>query len=167
MADFIYIDGVEYRPDKELIEKIKEHFKKKESTSPFRKAILGGYYFFIGDDGLVHREVDVNDFLSNTRYACGNYCLDNRIINIRLAEENLLRKMWRFSLENDGDKIDWKNNSQNKYYLWFYPIENEVRISSSTIAHYPGLVYFNSFEIAEEARQKFRERILEIYGTNN
>lgn len=161
MADFIYIDGVEYKPDKELIEKIKE-FLSKKATNSFDKVAFGEDYFFIGDEGVVHKERHTQTCSDTNRYRNGNYCTNYSYIVSRAKEENLMRRMWRFSLENNGDKIDWGDNHQEKYYLWVDV--NEVKINKCTIAHYLGQVYFISREVVEKAKEIFEKEIIEVYG---
>lgn len=63
MTDFIYIDGVEYRPDEDLVEKIKEYFNKK-TANPFDKVALGEDYFSSETMALLIRSSIVNLFLT-------------------------------------------------------------------------------------------------------
>lgn len=171
MADFIYIDGVEYRPDEDLVKLIKDHLQEKRQVSCFDRVAFGKNYFFIGDDGVVHNECNTQNCSDTNRYRNGNYCTNYSYIVSRAREENLLRRMWRFSMENGGDKIDWEDSHQAKYYLWFYNKDdegiNKVRISSCFYAHYLGLPYFYSFEVAEKARGIFGKEIIDVYGTTS
>nr|DAH39617.1 MAG TPA: hypothetical protein [Caudoviricetes sp.] len=165
MADFIYIDGVEYRPDEDLVKLIKEHFQEKRHISCFDKVAFGKDYFFIGDEGIVHKERHAQTFTDTSRYKIGNYCTNYSYIVSRAREENLLRRVWRFSLENGGDKIDWGDSHQEKYYLWVDV--NEVKINNCTIAHHLGQVYFISKEVAEKARDIFEKEIIDVYETTD
>ena len=61
--------------------------------------------------------------------------------------------MWRFSLTHDGDKIDWNNGDTQKWYL-SYTLEGIV-ISYVYLLHQIGVIYFNSKEVAEEAKKEF------------
>lgn len=80
----------------------------------------------------------------------------------RAKEENLLRRMWRFSLTHDGDKIDWNNGDTQKWYL-SYTLEGIV-ISYVYLLHQIGVIYFNSKEVAEEAKKEFGKEFKEVYG---
>lgn len=116
MTDFIYIDGVEYKPDKELIGLIKGHANSSLNNSFERQKQDAGYYY-IGRDGIVYETTELGTCLDDKRYEVGNYCTNKELLKKRAAEETLLRKMWRFSLTHDGDKIDWNNEDTQKWYL--------------------------------------------------
>lgn len=161
MADFIYIDGVEYEADKELIDLIKNHANSSLSNGFERQTECAGYYC-IGTDGVVHKTTELGTSLDDKRYEIGNYCTNEDLLEKRAAEENLLRKMWRFSLTHDGDKIDWNNGDTQKWYL-SYTLEGIV-ISYVYLLHQIGVIYFNSKEVAEEAKKEFGKEFKELYG---
>lgn len=164
MTDFIYIDGVEYEADKELIDLIKSHANKGLSNS-FERQVIGTDYYCIGTNSVVHKTTELETFLDDRRYEIGNYCTNEDLLEKRAAEEVLLRKMWRFSLTHDGDKIDWNNGDTQKWYL-SYTLEGIV-ISYVYLLHQIGVIYFNSKEVAEEAKKEFGKEFKEFYGTTN
>lgn len=164
MTDFIYIDGVEYEADKELIDLIKSHANKGLSNS-FERQVIGTDYYCIGTNSVVHKTTELETFLDDRRYEIGNYCTNEDLLEKRAAEEVLLRKMWRFSLTHDGDKIDWNNGDTQKWYL-SYTLEGIV-ISYVCLLHQIGVIYFNSKEVAEEAKKEFGKEFKEFYGTTN
>lgn len=161
MTDFIYIDGVEYEADKELIDLIKSHANKGLSNS-FERQVIGTDYYCIGTNSVVHKTTELETFLDDRRYEIGNYCTNEDLLEKRAAEEVLLRKMWRFSLTHDGDKIDWNNGDTQKWYL-SYTLEGIV-ISYVCLLHQIGVIYFNSKEVAEEAKKEFGKEFKEFYG---
>ena len=162
MTDFIYIDGVEYKPDKELMDLIKGYANNSLSNNFERKA-KGDYYYLIENNGIVYRAAERNSFLDDTRYEVGNYCTNEELLKKRAAEETLLRKMWRFSLTHDGDKIDWNNEDTQKWYLGLGS-EKGVVISGAYVFRQTGTIYFNSREVAEEAKKEFGKEFKEVYG---
>jgi hypothetical protein len=98
-------------------------------------------YYFITSMGTVNEAVDHgfdngngNDEL---RYRAANYCTDHDLIQQRAYNETLSRLLWRYSMEHDGDKIDWRIGiRQRKYKIirsfdankfdvtWVYNCEN-------------------------------------------
>lgn len=162
MADFIYIDGVEYKVDKELVDLIKNHANNSLNNS-FERQAEGDCYYFLENNDRVHKATELNSFIDDRRYEIGNYCTDEELLKKRAAEEILLRKMWRFSLTHGGDKIDWSNEETKKWYLTF-ALEKDIVISFVCISHQIGVIYFNSKEVAEEARELFGKEIKEVYG---
>lgn len=166
MADFIYIDGVEYKADKELIDLIKGHANSSLDNS-FKRQMKGADYYFIGNEGVVHKDTDLRMPVDNKRYEIGNYCANEELLKKRAAEENLLRKMWRFSLTHDGDKINWNNADTRKWYLSFSSKRRGVIVSFVNVLRQIGVIYFNSKEIAEEAQKEFGKEFKEVYGITN
>lgn len=162
MTDFIYIDGVEYKPDKELIDLIKGHANSSLNNSFERQKQDAGYYY-IGRDGIVYETTELVTCLDDKRYEVGNYCTNKELLKKRAAEETLLRKMWRFSLTHDGDKIDWNNEDTQKWYLGLGS-EKGVVISGAYVFRQTGTIYFNSREVAEEAKKEFGKEFKEVYG---
>lgn len=162
MADFIYIDGDEYRLDENLRKMIKEYLEK-NSPNKFDRAHHGGRYFFIGDAGTIINTNDVNYKLDFARYAIGNYCQDKDILEKQARKEILLRKMWRFSMEHGGDKINWNSDDDKKWYLSL-SFDNDAVVDFS-YGYYPcGTVCFISEEVAKEALKFFKKEIKEVYG---
>lgn len=162
MTDFIYIDGVEYEPDKELIDLIKSHANSSLDKDFERKA-KGDCYYYIGQDGKVQEDIEMSTTFDNDLYKIGNYCANKELLKKRAAEETLLRKMWRFSLTHDGDKIDWNNEDTQKWYL-SYTLDEDIVISHVYLLHQIGVIYFNSKEVAEEAKKEFGKEFKEVYG---
>lgn len=170
MTDFIYIDGVEYEADKELIDLIKNHAnssldKGDKDDNDFERKTDRNCYYYIGQDGKVQEDIEMSTPFDNDLYKIGNYCANKKLLKKRAAEETLLRKMWRFSLTHDGDKIDWNNGDTQKWYLALHPEKNIV-IFYTYIFREPGVIYFNSKEVAEEAKKEFGKEFLELYGNN-
>lgn len=163
MTDFIYIDGVEYKANKELIDLIKNHANNCLSNS-FERQVIGTDYYCIGTDGVVHKTTELGTSLDDKRYEIGNYCTNEDLLKKRAAEEALLRKMWRFSLTHDGDKIDWNNKDTYKWYLGFDSKRREVIVSFVNALRQTGVIYFNSREVAEEAKKEFGKEFKELYG---
>lgn len=162
MTDFIYVDGVEYKADKELVDLIKNHANNSLSNS-FERQAKDADYYYIGQDGVVYKVTEANISFDDRRYKIGNYCLNEELLKKRAAEEILLRKMWRFSLTHNGDKIDWNNGDTQKWFLALHLEKNIVILYTHTFRE-PGVIYFNSKEVAEEAKKEFGKEFKEFYG---
>ena len=169
MTDFIYVDGVEYEPDKELIDLIKNHAnsrldKDDKDDNYFERQADRNYYYYIGIDGKVQEDIEMSTTFDDDLYKIGNYCANKELLKKRAAEETLLRKMWRFSLTHDGDKIDWNNEDTKKWYLGFDSKRRRgVMVSFVNTLRQTGVIYFNSREVAEEAKKEFGKEFEEVY----
>ena len=80
-----------------------------------------------------------------------NYCTDKDIIMQRAMHEKLNRLLWRFSMENDGDKIDWKDFKKSKWFIFLDKLRDELLVSDYTYTNLYGVIFFYTKTIAEKA----------------
>lgn len=109
-------------------------------------------YFFIDTFGTV--SYDYNDSpvgTDRTRHKVANYCTDKSIMQQRALHEILSRLLWRFSMQNGGDKIDWSNNNTDKYRIVFIHGEKSFLIEGNCYYQTIESTYFNTREIADRA----------------
>ena len=112
-------------------------------------------YYYIScygnvDDAIHDSSVDDN------LYNVANYCADEELMEQRALHEVLNRLLWRFSMENDGDKIDWSNKFQTKYKISYNKINKEFYVNSNEEAK-GYTIYFYSREIARYAIKEIIE----------
>lgn len=110
-----------------------------------------GEYFYIDNCGDIHQDFETNGCaISNMRYQIGNYCCNRQLIEQRALHETLNRLLWRFSMQNDGDKISWGNNS-SKYYIYIDNSNNGCLGVCTNDVYKSMNTYFCSQEIAQRA----------------
>ena len=110
----------------------------------------GGEYFYITPQGYVTNDFESNGCLtSDCRYKVGNYCTDENFMKQRALYETLDRLLWRFSMQNDGDKIDWDNDCR-KYSIYY-----DYSVNKFIVEYYMHVkkqeTYFYSRETAQRA----------------
>lgn len=117
MDNYIMINGMKLELTDEQVAQLSKNieFQKK---NPFSRANFGECYSFISMLGEV--EYSNEDFTptDDTRFKNANYCTDEQVIQQRAWHETLDRQLWRFSMMNDGDEIDWEDGSL-KYCILF------------------------------------------------
>lgn len=146
MENYLVINGKRVDLTEEQIEQLGLEVKKK---SPFARA-EGENYFSISNDGKVKKYFNGTHYPAIYNYMVANYCTDKEIMTARAKEEVLSRLLWRFSMENGGDKIDWENEKQLKYT--FYKTNNNIwEIAHNEYCFFLGIVFFISQEIAQRA----------------
>ena len=145
------IDGRRIELTDEQVEKL----LKSDNNDSFRRDISKLYYY-IDDCGKIKNSSESNHIVDELRHNTANYCTDRELMQQRALHEILHRLLWRFSMENDGDKIDWDCNNKNKYKIYrseinkgFYA-ELNYEVKSNTI-------YFYSKEITERAIKEIIE----------
>lgn len=111
----------------ELKQKIEE-LEKEVNSSDFERiknnvrfrADYGKPYFFINNEGAVSRGIEQYRPLDDFRYNSGNYFETEE--QTKDFRENVLTKqaLKDLALElNNGVKIDWDNDNQNKFQIYF------------------------------------------------
>lgn len=102
-------------------------------------------------------EDEIED-LHVSRFIFGNcFKAEQRAKEIKIY--NLLKN---FSDINGGNKIDWGNPSQEKYYLHYDYNDLSFCISFDYQTKSIHLVYFISYEVAAEALRRYRKELEEI-----
>lgn len=94
MADFIYIDGIEYEADKELIDLIKNHInsildKGDKDDNDFERKADRNCYYYIGQDGKVQKDIEMSTPFDNDLYKIGNYCANKKLLERREPQRKL------------------------------------------------------------------------------
>lgn len=69
----------------------------------------------------------------------------------------------RYAEEHNTEEIDWKNNDQNKYYIWYYHPDACINIGILKIHQDIGTIYFTSEELAKAAIEEIGEDIIKKY----
>lgn len=80
----------------------------------------------------------------------GNCCTDKNIMQQRAWHETLERLLWRFSMQNGGEDLDWETSRQDKFYICYNYTDREFVIYSRCSIKLCN-VCFISEEIAQKA----------------
>lgn len=117
--------------------------------SVFDRVSEKGTYYYIEPDGDVGEERDIRFVSDDNYYAVANYCTDKALMEQRALHETLDRLLWRFSMEHDGDKIDWNAGFHYGYWIMY---NNRTKTFLIEAVQGQGFgTYFYSQEIAELA----------------
>lgn len=142
--NYIMLNGKRVDLTEEQLEKL--GIKVEEDC--FKKA---NEYYFIGNTGEVLCEKDARHWADVDRYKIANYCTDKSLMQQRALHETLDRLLWRFSMQNDGDKIDWSDYNTTKYRIYFDNKCKKFCIDSNQYYITTECTYFRTREIAKRA----------------
>lgn len=117
-------------------------------------------FYYITNKGKVEYGVELQDFHCNALYRAANYCTDQNLLKQRAWHETLSRLLWRYSMEHDGDKIDWSNNSEWKYYIYFSFDYNKYAVDCHRYSK-DDMVYFYTRNIADNAFEEIVKPFME------
>ena len=152
MDNYICIDGVKVLLNDSQISELRAVLEKRETKKNplFERQSYGDEYYFINSIGEVGSSCDFTYDYDLTRYNNANYCTDEELLKQRALEEILARRLWRYSMEHGGDKIDW-GDGQCKYVI-YYDTENDLFYTTSNITYQTiNTTYFVDYKIALNA----------------
>ena len=160
MTNYICINGKKAELTEEQMKALGIELPKK--PSPFERVCNHANdfysYYFITSYGTVTESIDSGFGNGNSnddlRYRSGNYCTDESIMRQRALHETLNRLLWRYSMEHDGDKIEWHsdpNQNRTKGFIYYNHIEKKFEVHTRWDCQFFGAVWFNTYEIAEAA----------------
>ena len=133
MDNYICIDGVKVLLNDSQISELRGILEKRETkkNSPFKRQKYGDGYYCITSNGEVRDACESGDSFDSVHYDNANYCTDEELLDQRALEEILARRLWRYSMEHDGDKIDWSNNKSK--YVIYYNAENGLFYTTNNV----------------------------------
>lgn len=164
MDNYICIDGVKVLLNDSQISELRAVLEKRETKkSPlFERQKYGDDYYYINSSGKVGIITDFTYDSDLTRYNNANYCIDEELLKQRALEEILARRLWRYSMEHGGDKIDW-SDGQSKYAI-YYDIEDGLfYTTSNTTCQTTNTIYFVDRETALNAIKEVVEPFMKEY----
>ena len=130
-----------------------------EKPNPFKRNI-GNMFYYITHRGELLQDKDTNFIGDTMSFNVANYCTDRDLMQQRAYHEILNRLLWRYSMEHDGDKLDWNDRVQRKYYVI---CEDKWKTGWTSNIRSPGRVYFISSQIAENAIKEIVKPFMEAH----
>ena len=164
MDNYICIDGVKVLLNDSQISELRAILEKKETKKSFlfERQKYGDEYYFINSIGEVGSSCDFTYDYDWTRYNNANYCTDEELLRQRALEEILARRLWRYSMEHDGNKIYW-SDGQCKYVIYYDAEDGLFYTTSNTICQTINTTYFVNRETALNAIKEVVEPFMKEY----
>lgn len=123
----------------------------------------GKYNFYISDDGHVFKTCDYGDQGDNLIYDVANYFSTKEKAGEIKFKQTLFRRMQRFSDENGGTGIDWTHEGRRQWFISYDYDKCELVVDSHLTFRDFGQVYFESFEVAKQALELFKEDLIKYF----
>lgn len=159
MKNYICINGKKAALTEEQLKALGIELPK---TNPLCRAECNNTYYAIDTAGVVRKCAERGDGVDDAFYKIANYCTDKAIMEQRALHETLNRLLWRYSMEHDGDKINWENANQNKYFILFdYTCKEFCTGCKFDMKH--SNIYFYTRKIAEAAIKEIIEPFMEAH----
>lgn len=151
MDAYIEIDG---KRAKLTEEQLKALGLEPEKKSAFQRCDGRQTYYFISGAGNICERYDNKNTENEKHYKAGNYCTDKELMEQRALHETLNRLLWRYSMEHGGDKIDWTNQRQMKWAVYYAHDDKQYAVAKMSVITYMGNVCFISEKVARDAIDK-------------
>ncbi len=164
MDNYICIDGVKVLLNDSQISELRAILEKKETKkSPlFERQSHGHKYYYINTSGGIYTSLEADCDCDLARYYNANYCANEELLRQRALEEILARRLWRYSMEHGGDKIDW-SDGQSKYAIYYDTGIGSFYITSNVCCQITSTAYFVDRETAMNAIKEVVEPFMKEY----
>lgn len=146
MKNYICINGNKTELTEEQLKQLGIELPK-EST--FARADKYKGYYVIDWMGKVVPCTELKDDLDQIAFDSANYCTDKSIMEQRALQETLNRLLWRYSMEHDGDKMNFNNSSVFRYGIKYTIAKSWTTFHTN--ANLFGIPLFATEQIAENA----------------
>ena len=146
---YLEIDGKRTKLTDEQLKALGLYEEPKKS--PFDRVEKEKSYYLIDNCGCVASIRDYCWGADKTRHDIANYCTNREIMQQRAWHETLNRLLWRFSMENGYDKINWHNGNYDKYLIYFDHSCSTLYVAQHSEYDYVGTICFVTREIAARA----------------
>ena len=147
MENYIVINGKKAELTEEQLKALGIATEKK---NPFKRQSSKTPIYYISNKGQIEIGVELKDFHCNMLYDVANYCTDRNLLQQRAWHETLNRLLWRYSMEHDGDKINWSDYNKWKYIICYNGESHRFEVDMYRHLHFNS-VWFYTKEIAESA----------------
>lgn len=153
MENYIVINGKKAELTEEQLKALGIEVKKE---SPFDRIDYGHYYYRVDTKGEICIEEELDSLLDNRLHNVANYCTDKELLQQQAYREILNRLLWRYSMEHDGDKIDWECYEE-KYNIYYDSELQKYRVADYMSWKTIGVVHFYTRETAKNAIEEIIE----------
>ncbi len=147
-----------------LLKEVKSQLKElRAKESSFTREIYYKYYY-LNDCGETEIETDEDDPVDNFRYSIGNYFETKKQAENykeRLLIEQELKDIAREL--NKGEKIDWNDECQEKYCLYYNFSSNKIFCNFELSNKVQGVIYCLDIKFEDVAIERIGEERLTEY----
>ena len=120
------------------------------------------WYFYVSGYGIVGSNVWINAYIDNGYYEIGNCFKTEEEADFALEKLKVEAELRRFAEENNEYEIDWKDDDQEKWFMYYNCDMKKIDIIYNTVLK-THCIYFSSKKIAKQAIDYIGEERLKKY----
>lgn len=154
----IIIDGKEYTAQMSD-EQVKEIAQQERTRTGYERVKLGERFYTSAHEPCHSPQVEERKLSTrNALFERGDYVNDEQLFYDRDRARVLHDRLEQWQALND-EPVDWGNNKP-KYHIQFDYQQKEICMSGACYTRDEGVVYFTTFEKAQEAIEVFRDELM-------
>ena len=157
MKATLNLNGKDY--EVEISEEMAKDLEQPQKTGYERNESRSTYYC-IDYDGQVTSDCDCKADEDNNCYEIANYYSDKTVAENNARADTLMRKLRRFAVEHRKKDINWNDDSQAKYEIYYYHKDQGIKISPYQNCQDFGSIYFDTHEAAKLAIEEFKDELI-------
>lgn len=124
-------------------------------------------YYYSYSDGSIEQDTyhdsNVDTYVHEDRYAIGNCFKTREEAEFAVERQKVITELKRYAMEHNEEDIDWNDDFQEKYCLYYNHTEREISIISKLIMQ-TAEIYFSSKSTAQAAIKEIgKERLKKYY----
>lgn len=119
-------------------------------------------YFYVSGHGVINICRWINDTTDNGCYEIGNCFKTKEEAEFALEKAKVEAELRRFAEENNEYKIDWEDDDQEKWFIYYNCDMKKIDIIYNTVLK-THCIYFSSKKIAKQAIDYIGEERLKKY----
>lgn len=158
----VNMDNLTQEERNQLISLLKKSNERK-SKKRWRAVINGGKYYWICSDGKIFEVKDYGRNSDNFCYQTYNYFKTKKEAEFEIEKRLVYQELKDYALEHNEGKINFYNQEQDKFYIYYRSNENRLIISYTNTWYDMLGVYFTSKEIAQNAINTIGEDRIKKY----
>lgn len=121
-------------------------------------------YYFLCGDGTPTADHNLDDGSVEKFISIGNCFETGKEAKHMVEKLKVIKELRDFALENNNEKIDWRDKCTGKYFITYDFYDEKISIASYTFRNFlPFEIYFTSKEIAQKAIKKIGEYRIKKY----
>ena len=136
----------------------------KQIEKPVKKTGYGrvakGDTFYYSYASGVGKGRDSYKTVDDALYKTASYYSDKTVAEHNARADTLMRKLRRFAVEHRKRELDWWNNSQSKYEIYYYYKDKEIKVAEYIAYRDFGNIYFDTIETAKAAIEEFKDELI-------
>lgn len=122
----------------------------------------GEIYFYLFGTGSIHVDRWNNCDTDCSKYEIGNCFKTEKEAEFALERQKVITELKRYALEHNEKEIDWNDEVQDKFGLYFYHQSKKILINTYNFDQ-TTFIYFTSKEIARAAIETIGEERIKKY----